>query len=111
MQLGWRYNLLVEHKPIDEYESERWKAKWRQEKYHQRPRTPLQRYIRLREFGYSDKVIAETSRSSARQRKELDKSLSRMRRDRLYELKEDMEHAWKGLSSRWKKDSEIGRQE
>mmetsp|Transcript_40704 Transcript_40704/g.85513 ORF Transcript_40704/g.85513 Transcript_40704/m.85513 type:complete len:138 (+) Transcript_40704:55-468(+) len=96
IELGWRYNVLHNHKPIDEYEEER--CKKRIPKYHlKEPPSRRLRHIKLKRFGFTEKEINDAERSCARRRRELEKSVARMRRDRIYELKEDMSIALKRL--------------
>mmetsp|Transcript_5520 Transcript_5520/g.10070 ORF Transcript_5520/g.10070 Transcript_5520/m.10070 type:complete len:156 (+) Transcript_5520:196-663(+) len=88
IELGWKYNMLCEHKPIDEYEQER--KKFRNPYYTQLPPpSATARHCKLREFGFTKEEITEAAKRSAAQRKQLTKSLRRMKLDRFDEMKED----------------------
>mmetsp|Transcript_8473 Transcript_8473/g.12741 ORF Transcript_8473/g.12741 Transcript_8473/m.12741 type:complete len:151 (+) Transcript_8473:126-578(+) len=88
IELGWKYNTLCEHKPIDEYEQERRKFKNPYYK-HLPPPSSTERQLQLREFGFTTEAMTEAAKSSAAQRKQLMKSLRRMKFDRFDEMKED----------------------
>lgn len=100
IQLGWRYNQPLVHKLVEEYEKEHCR-RFGREIYHLHPPSATMRYIKLREFGFTDDDISAASLSATRQREERDKSLARMRFDRYDALKEDVRLAYKSLS-KWK---------
>lgn len=59
--------------------------------------TPLQRRVRLSEFGYSKEAIEEATIKAAILRRSNDKSVRSMRYDRISECNENIGRSWKQL--------------
>lgn len=96
LQLGWNYNLLLEDIPINEFEEDRCPKRRRYYQY-TTGLTALQRRFRLREAGYSNEDIDAASHKAAAGRKFNQKSVARMKFDRVAEFREDVGRCWTRL--------------
>lgn len=96
LQLGWNYKILLDTFPLIDFDEVRIKQR---RKYFQYSSglSPLQRRVRLSEFGFSKEEIDEASNRSAKLRRSNEKSIRRMKFDRIAELSEDFGRNWRNL--------------
>lgn len=98
-KLGWKYKTLIESTPLIDFDE--FRNKNRVKYFQSSPGlSPLQRRIRLSEFGFSKDEIDEASARAAKLRKSNEKSVSRMRFDRVAELGEGLGRNWKHMKAK-----------
>lgn len=98
-QLGWKYKTLIESTPLIDFDEQR--SKQRTKYFQYSPGlSPLQRRIRLSEFGFSKDEIDEASARAAILRRSNEKSVRRMRFDRVAELGEGLGRNWKHMKAK-----------
>jgi hypothetical protein len=96
VQLGWNYKTLIETTPLISFDDVR--IKQRRQHYQYSPGlSPLQRRVRLSEFGFSKEEIDNASTRAAVLRRSNEKSVRRIKFDRVAELREDLGRSWRRL--------------
>ena len=75
LELGWKYNILIDSIPVDEFEGQR--EEQRLEMYEKKPLPPNSRKNLLTEFGFTEEEIAAANAHADELRKVRERSVQR----------------------------------